>query len=155
MAGTGWLSEMVANSMIEREPACVTELTWRPTDLASSRSWSRVRSRLPTTKLMRTSRTGGSKVKAARIANAAAARGRSSVGKKGGKSGSYEDWTVDDLQKRAKELGLAGYSGKHKSELVSMLRDHWRADVRPAPRQPLAAIRGRIGGDHRRVDRSA
>jgi len=27
MAGTGWLSEMGANSMIEREPACVTELT--------------------------------------------------------------------------------------------------------------------------------
>ena len=24
--------------MTEREPACVTELTWRPTDLASSRS---------------------------------------------------------------------------------------------------------------------
>ena len=61
--------------------------------------------------------------KAARIANAAAARGRSSVGKKGGKSGSYEDWTVDDLRKRVKELGLSGYSGKNKSELVSMLRE--------------------------------
>jgi len=58
------------------------------------------------------------------IANAAAARGRSSVGKKGGKSGSYEDWTVDELRKRAKELGLSGYSGKKKSELVSMLRNH-------------------------------
>jgi hypothetical protein len=46
-------------------------------------------------------------VKAAGIANAAAARGRSSVGKKGGKSGSYEDWMVDDLRKRAKE-GLIG-----------------------------------------------
>jgi hypothetical protein len=67
---------------------------------------------------------GGSKEKAARIANAAAARGRSSVGKKGGKSGSYEDWTVDELRKRAKELGLSGYSGKKKSELVSMLRNH-------------------------------
>jgi hypothetical protein len=67
---------------------------------------------------------GGSKEKAARIASAAAARGRSSVGKKGGKSGSYEDWTVDDLRKRAKELGLSGYSGKNKSELVSMLRNH-------------------------------
>jgi hypothetical protein len=29
-----------------------------------------------------------------------------------------------DLRKRAKELGLSGYSGKHKSELVSMLRNH-------------------------------
>jgi len=67
---------------------------------------------------------GGSKEKAARIANAGAARGRSSVGKKGAQSGSYEDWTVDDLRKRAKELGLSGYSGKKKSQLVSMLRNH-------------------------------
>ncbi|HEY9471133.1 MAG TPA: Rho termination factor N-terminal domain-containing protein [Propionibacteriaceae bacterium] len=67
---------------------------------------------------------GGSKQKAARIANAAAARGRSSVGKKGGNSGSYDDWKVEDLRKRAKELGLSGYSGKKKSELVSMLRNH-------------------------------
>jgi hypothetical protein len=74
--------------------------------------------------MRRFAKQGGSKDKAARIANAAAARGRSSVGKKGGKSGSSEDWTVDDLRKRAKELGLSGYSGKHKSELVSMLRNH-------------------------------
>ena len=67
---------------------------------------------------------GGSKEKAARIANASAARSRSSVGKKGGESGSYQDWKVDDLRKRAKELGLSGYSGKNKSELVSMLRNH-------------------------------
>jgi hypothetical protein len=67
---------------------------------------------------------GSSKEKAARIANAAAAGGRPSVAKKGGKSGSYDDWNVDDLRKRAKELGLSGYSGKKKSELVSMLRNH-------------------------------
>jgi hypothetical protein len=67
---------------------------------------------------------GGSKQKAARIANAAAARSRSSVGKKGGTSGSYDDWKVDDLRKRAKELGLSNYSGKNKSALVSMLRNH-------------------------------
>ena len=67
---------------------------------------------------------GGSKEKAARIANSAAARGRSSVGKKGGHSGSYDDWAVADLRKRAKDLGLSGYSGKKKSQLVSMLRNH-------------------------------
>jgi hypothetical protein len=67
---------------------------------------------------------GGSKEKAARIANASAARGRSSVGKKGGKAGSYDDWKVEDLRKRAKDLGMSGYSGKKKSELVSMLRNH-------------------------------
>ena len=34
------------------------------------------------------------------------------------------DWTVPDLRRRAKELGLDGYSGKRKSELISMLRNH-------------------------------
>jgi hypothetical protein len=45
---------------------------------------------------------GGSKEKAARIANASAAQGRSSVGKKGGKSGSYDDWKVEDLRNEPK-----------------------------------------------------
>ena len=67
---------------------------------------------------------GASKEKAARISNAAASRGRSSVGRKGGKAGDYEDWTVDQLKKRAKELGITGYSGKRKSELISALRKH-------------------------------
>jgi hypothetical protein len=66
---------------------------------------------------------GNSKQKAARISNAAAARGRSAVGRKGGKSGDYDDWTVDKLRSRAKELGMSGYSGKKKSELISMLRN--------------------------------
>lgn len=67
---------------------------------------------------------GTSKEKAARISNAAAAQGRSAIGRKGGTSGDYEDWTVADLRRRAKELGLTGYSGKRKAELISALRDH-------------------------------
>ena len=67
---------------------------------------------------------GDSKQKAARIANAAARDGRKAVGARGGSSGDYDDWTVADLRGRAKELGITGYSGKRKSELVSMLRDH-------------------------------
>ena len=67
---------------------------------------------------------GGSKEKAARISNAAANEGKSTVGRRGGESGSYEDWTVDDLKKRAKELGLSGYSDKRKAELISLLRNH-------------------------------
>lgn len=67
---------------------------------------------------------GNSKEKSARISNAAAARGKSAVGRKGGKSASYDDWTVPELKKRAKELGIAGYSGLTKSKLVSLLRNH-------------------------------
>jgi hypothetical protein len=67
---------------------------------------------------------GASKEKAARISNAAAARGKSAVGRKGGKSGSYEDWNVSDLKKRAKELGITGYSSLTKDKLVNKLRNH-------------------------------
>ncbi|MCW4456790.1 Rho termination factor N-terminal domain-containing protein [Microbacterium sp. MPKO10] len=67
---------------------------------------------------------GASKEKAARISNAAASEGRSRVGKRGGKAGDYEDWTVDELKSRAKELGVSGYSGKRKAEVIRMLRNH-------------------------------
>lgn len=67
---------------------------------------------------------GASKEKAARISNAAARDGRGAVGRRGGESGDYEDWTVPDLKKRAKEIGLTGYSKKRKSELISALRNH-------------------------------
>jgi hypothetical protein len=66
---------------------------------------------------------GASKGKAARISNAAAKQGRSTIGEKGGEAGSYEDWTVAHLRERAKEIGLTGSSGKRKSELIAMLRD--------------------------------
>jgi len=68
-------------------------------------------------------RQGQSKQKSARISNAAAARGASAVGRKGGESGSYDDWTVPELRDRAKEIGLSGYSRLTKSKLISKLRN--------------------------------
>jgi hypothetical protein len=67
---------------------------------------------------------GNSKEKSARIANAAANSSRRAVSKKGGASGSYDDWTKDDLQKRARELDIDGRSSMTKSELVDSLRHH-------------------------------
>ncbi|MFC7403370.1 Rho termination factor N-terminal domain-containing protein [Citricoccus sp. GCM10030269] len=67
---------------------------------------------------------GASKQKAARIANAAARDSRSEVGERGGESESYEDWTVDELKDRAKELDLHGYSDLRKDELIDKLRNH-------------------------------
>ena len=67
---------------------------------------------------------GASKEKAARISNAAARDGRSAIGHRGGAAGDYDDWTVERLRGRAKELGLTGYSRKRKSELIAMLRGH-------------------------------
>jgi hypothetical protein len=69
-------------------------------------------------------REGGSKEKAARIANAASNEGRSKVGRRGGKSSDLEDMTVDELQQRARKVGIDGRSKMKKGELISALRNH-------------------------------
>jgi hypothetical protein len=63
---------------------------------------------------------GASKEKAARIANT----DRKTAGKRGGKSGSYDDWSKDDLEQRAKEIGIEGRSDMNKDELIKALRNH-------------------------------
>jgi Rho termination factor, N-terminal domain len=69
-------------------------------------------------------REGNSEEKSARIANAAAGSSRKTVGKRGGKSGSYEDWSKKDLVDRARELGISGRSSMTKGELIKALRNH-------------------------------
>ena len=66
-------------------------------------------------------REGASKEKAARIANSGS---RSETGSKGGKAGSYEDRSKDDLLQQAKKVGIEGRSSMNKKELISALRNH-------------------------------
>lgn len=63
---------------------------------------------------------GMSKEKAARIANT----DRSEAGKRGGSAPPYEDWTKDELQDRAAEIGIEGRSDMDKDELIDALRNH-------------------------------
>jgi len=67
---------------------------------------------------------GASKEKAARVSNAAAAEGRSALGRRGGEAEDYDERTVPELRARAKELGLHGFSRLRKDELVRLLREH-------------------------------
>lgn len=67
---------------------------------------------------------GNSEEKSARIANSGARNGRSRIGRRGGRSGPYDTWTVLELRERARELGLTGYSSLSKSDLIFELRNH-------------------------------
>jgi hypothetical protein len=65
---------------------------------------------------------GASKEKAARIANAKA--GGEDVSSKGGEAESYEDRTKEELEERAREIGIEGRSEMSKAELIDALRNH-------------------------------
>ena len=67
---------------------------------------------------------GMSKEKAARIANTSAKAGRSTTGRRGGRSGSYDDRSKEDLLGQARKVGIAGRSKMSKSELINALRNH-------------------------------
>jgi len=40
------------------------------------------------------------------------------------RSCAYEGWTVAELKKRAKQLGISGYSGLSKEKLISLIRNY-------------------------------
>jgi hypothetical protein len=67
---------------------------------------------------------GMSKEKAARISNASAKEGRSTVGRRGGKGGDYEGRTKDQLLDEARTIGIEGRSKMSKGELIDALRNH-------------------------------
>ena len=69
-------------------------------------------------------KSGASKEKAARIANAAARDGRKAVGRRGGKAGDYEDQTKEQLLTQARKVGIEGRSKMTKAQLIKALRNH-------------------------------
>lgn len=58
--------------------------------------------------------------RAARIANTS----RQGAAERGGESGSYEDWSKNELEQRAAEIGIEGRSRMDKRELIDALRNH-------------------------------
>jgi hypothetical protein len=66
---------------------------------------------------------GMSKEKAARISNAQA-NPDMHPSEKGGKQPPYEEWTKDQLYRRAKEIGVEVKSSMRKDELIDRLRNH-------------------------------
>ena len=66
---------------------------------------------------------GMSKEKAARISNAQA-NPDMHPSSKGGKQPPYEEWTKDQLYRRAKEIGVEIKSSMRKNELIDALRNH-------------------------------
>ena len=65
---------------------------------------------------------GVSKKKSARVANTAAGTSRATVSKRGGAAGSYDDWKVTDLRRRAKQVGIKGRAAMTKPQLIKALR---------------------------------
>lgn len=63
---------------------------------------------------------GASKEKAARIANTS----RKAADRRGGRSAAYEEWTKDDLSRRAREISIEGRSKMSKGELIDAIRHH-------------------------------
>jgi len=63
-------------------------------------------------------REGAGKEKAARITNSPKSSSR-----KGGRSGSYEDRSKQDLYEQAKKVGVEGRSSMSKGELIKALRN--------------------------------
>ncbi len=67
---------------------------------------------------------GASKEKAARISNAGAREGRSTVSRRGGQGGDLDERTKTELYDEARKIGIDGRSKMSKSELIDAIRGH-------------------------------
>ena len=76
---------------------------------------------------------GNSKQKAGRIANAAAGSSRKKVSRKGGRSPSYNDWSLSKLRRKAKKVGIKGRSAMPKKKLIKALRQALTESQRNPP----------------------
>jgi hypothetical protein len=66
---------------------------------------------------------GLSKKKSARVANSAAkTSSRKKSRQRAGQAGSYDNWTVPDLRRRARQVGITGRSAMTKKQLIKALR---------------------------------
>jgi hypothetical protein len=61
---------------------------------------------------------------AADDAEAKNGRTRASVARRSNPSRAYEAWTVAELRRHARDLGLTGYSRLSKDKLIDTLRDY-------------------------------
>ena len=67
---------------------------------------------------------GESKEKSAGSPTPRPPAGGARSGAKGGKGGSYQDWSKTDLVKKAREIGIKGRSSMSKDQLIKALRNH-------------------------------
>jgi hypothetical protein len=62
-----------------------------------------------------------SKKKSSRVVNSTAKTSRKKAGKRGA-AGSYDNWKVLDLPRRAKQVGITGRAAMTKKQLIKALR---------------------------------
>ena len=82
------------------------------------------KSQVKSTKIAKLPKQRGSREKPVRIVRSAASSSQIKAVRRSGTSSSLDEWSKEDLIKRARQLGISGRSSMNKSQLVSALRKH-------------------------------